>query len=70
MNERTDFIVGKLKEPERSVKRRRLKAKKNVVQLTKKPLSVRYAEVLRLRQALLQTQSAVKPSRLDRPGSE
>jgi hypothetical protein len=70
MNEGTDFIVGKLKELERSVKRRRLKEKKNVGQLTKKPLSVRYAEVLRLRQALLQAQSVVKPSQLDRPASE
>jgi hypothetical protein len=52
------------------VKRQRSKkAKTNVGQPTKKPLSVRYAEVLRLRQAIQQTQPA-KPRQVDRPASE
>jgi hypothetical protein len=37
---------------------------------TKKPLGVRYAEVLRLRLAILQTQSEAKPPQLDRRASE
>jgi hypothetical protein len=50
--------------------KRRPKAKKNVSQSTQKPLGVRYAEVLKLRQAILQTQSATKPLKIDQPTSE
>jgi hypothetical protein len=56
---------------EQSVKRREPKKEKtNDGRAQKPPLSVRYAEVLRLRQALLQTQLAAKPRQVDRPASE
>ena len=51
------------------MKRRRANGKKRVGQLTKKALSVRYAEVLRLRQAI-ETQSVAKPVQVDRPASK
>ena len=55
---------------ERSVKRRGRKTKKNVGGPTKRPLRVRYAEVLELRQAILQTQSAAKRRKAGNPTSE
>jgi hypothetical protein len=55
---------------ERGVKRRGQKTKKNVGGLTKKPLGVRYAEVLKLRQTILQTQSAAKRRKVGNPASE
>jgi hypothetical protein len=42
-----------------------LKAKKKARLRTKKPLCVRYAEVMRLRQAIIEAQSA-KPAREER----
>ncbi len=42
-----------------------IKTKPNIGHQTKKPLCVRYAELLRLRQTILETQSA-KPTRDDR----
>jgi hypothetical protein len=53
------------------VKRRKLKkVKDDVVQPTKKPLSVRYAEVLRLRQAIAQAQSEATQRQVDRRAPE
>jgi hypothetical protein len=42
------------------VKRQRLDKPKNVPELPKKSLSDRYAEVLRLRQAVVRTQAALR----------
>jgi hypothetical protein len=52
---------------ERIVKRQKLtKAKIYVGPPSRKPLSVRYAEVLRLREAIMQTQSGTKQPKPDR----
>jgi hypothetical protein len=52
--------------PEQSVKSRRTsKARASVGQSTPKPLGIRYAELLRLRQTIREIQSA-KPARDDR----
>jgi hypothetical protein len=56
---------------EQSVRRQRpTKARIDVGQPTKKPLSVRYAELLKLRQTLLRAESRAKPPRVDRHASE
>jgi hypothetical protein len=52
---------------ERNVKRQKLtKARIYVGPPSKKPLSVRYAEVLRLREAIIQTQAGTKQPKPDR----
>ena len=51
-------------------KQKKTKIKASVAQSTRKPLGVRYAEVLKLRQAILQTQSATKSSQVERRGSK
>jgi hypothetical protein len=56
---------------EQSVRRQRpTKARIGVGQPTKKPLSVRYAELLKLRQTVLQAETRAKPPRVDRRASE
>jgi hypothetical protein len=53
------------------VKRQRLNKPKIVRELPKKSLSERYAEVLRLRQAVFRTQAALRaPADTSRPASK
>jgi hypothetical protein len=55
----------------RNVRRQKsMKARTKIGQPTNKPLSERYAEVVRLRQAVLRTQSELKSAQTDRRVSE
>lgn len=52
------------------MKRKKPRAKQNGPQEADKPLAVRYAEILRLRQAVQETQLAAKARKKHAPASE